>query len=102
MRRRQIELRLSQLASQQARSLAKDGDTLRTHQPRQTARQLLDIRPIWRAKSTEQLQQALDSAQATIIAALNSDDPQQRIDAAKLLLNTKQARERGFNNRIVY
>jgi hypothetical protein len=58
MRRRQIELRLSQLASQQARSLAKDGDTLRTHQPSQTARELIDIRPIWRAKSTEQLQQA--------------------------------------------
>jgi hypothetical protein len=96
MRRRQIELRLSQLASQQASSLAKDGDTLRTHQPSQTARQLLDIRPIWWAKSTEQLQQALDNAQATILTALNSVDPQQRITAAKLLLNTKQARERGL------
>jgi hypothetical protein len=96
MRRRLIELRLSQLASLQASSLAKDGDTLRTHQPSQTARQLIDIRPIWRAKSSEQLQQALDKAQATILTALNSGDPQQRIDAARLLLNTKQARERGL------
>jgi hypothetical protein len=96
MRRRQIELRLSQLAAQQASSLAKDGDTLRTYQPNEAARQLIDIRPIWRAGSTEQLQQGLDAAQVTILAALNSDDPRQRITAAKLLLNTKQARERGL------
>jgi hypothetical protein len=96
MRRRLVELRLCQLATQQASSLAKDGDTLRTHQPNEAARQLIDIRPIWRAGSTEQLQQGLDAAQVTILAALNSDDPRQRITAAKLLLNTKQARERGL------
>jgi hypothetical protein len=96
MRRRLIELRLAQLASPQASSLAKYGDTLRTYQPTAEAKQLIDIKPIWRASSTEQLQQGLDAAQVTILAALNSDDPRQRITAAKLLLNTKQARERGL------
>jgi hypothetical protein len=96
MHRRLIELRLVQLASQQASSLAKDGDTLRTYQPTAKAKQLIDVGPIWRASSTEQLQQALDTAQVKILAALNSDDPQQRINAAKLFLNTKQARERGL------
>jgi hypothetical protein len=93
---RLIELRLAQLASEQASSLAKDGETLRTYQPTAEAKQLIDTKPIWRASSTEQLQEALDAAQVTILAALNSDDPQQRITAAKLLLNTKQARERGL------
>jgi hypothetical protein len=97
MRRRQIELRLSQLASQQAISLTRRGDTLlRTYQPTRAARRLIDIRPIWRASSTEQLQQALDTALVTILCALNGDDPRLRIRAAKLLLNTKQARERGL------
>jgi hypothetical protein len=96
MRRRLVELRLCQLATQQASSLAKDHDTLRSYQPSAAAKQLTDVRPIWRASSTEQLQQALDTVQVTILAALNSDDPQQRMNAAKLLLNTKQARERGL------
>ena len=71
MRRSLIELRLSQLASQQASSLAKDGDMLRTYQPTAEAKQLIDTKPIWRASSTEQLQQALDNAQVAILAALN-------------------------------
>jgi hypothetical protein len=96
MRRRLIELRLARLASQQASSLAEDGDTLRTYQPTAEAKQLIDTKPIWRASSTEQLQQGLDAAQVTILAALNSDDPRQRITAAKLFLNTKQARERAL------
>ena len=96
MRRRLVELRLDQLASQQASSLAKDGDTLRTYQPSQATKQLVDTKPIWRARTSEALQQALDDAQSTIFAALNSDDPRQRLNAAKLMLRTKQARERGF------
>ena len=71
MRRRLVELRLCQLATQQASSHAKDGDTLRTYQPTAEAKQLIDTKPIWRASSTEQLQQALDAAQVTILAALN-------------------------------
>jgi hypothetical protein len=96
MRRRLIELRLNQLASQQASSLAKDGDTLRTYQPSQAAKQLIDTKPIWRARTSEALQQALDDAQSIIFAALNSDDPRQRLRAARVMLRTKQARERGL------
>ena len=94
MRRRLIELRLHQLAYQDAN--AKEGDTLNTHQPVAEARQLIDLTPIWRANSTETLQQALDNAQVIILAALDSDDPQRRLNAAKLLLRTKQARDRGL------
>jgi hypothetical protein len=94
MRRRMIELRLHQLASQHA-SQNKD-DTIRTYRPIEPAKQLIDIAPIWRASSHETLQQALDKAQITILAALNSDDPTQRLNAAKLFLRTKQARDRGL------
>ena len=96
MRRRLIELRLNQLLSQQASSLAKDGDTLRTYQPIEAAKQTIDFKPIWRARTSEALQQTLDDVQSTIFAALSSDDPRQRLNAAKLMLRTKQARERGF------
>jgi hypothetical protein len=48
MRRKLIELRLSQIASQQASSLAKDDDMLRTYQATADARQLIDVAPIWR------------------------------------------------------
>ena len=94
MRRRLIELRLHQLAYQQAN--ANEGDTLDTHQPVAEAKQLIDLTPIWRANSTETLQQALDAAQTIILAALDSDDPQRRLNAAKLLMRTKQARDRGL------
>ena len=96
MRRRLIELRLDQLLSQQASSLAKDGNTIKTSQPSQATKQLIDTKPIWRARTSEALQQALDDVQSTIFAALSSDDPRQRLNAAKLMLRTKQARERGF------
>ena len=96
MRRRLIELRLNQLASQQHSERAADDDTLRTFQPVEATRQLLDITPIWRANSSETLEQALDNAQCAILQALESDDPQQRLNAAKLMLRTKQARQRGL------
>ena len=96
MRRRLIELRLHQLAYQQGKDYADDNDTLQTHQPVAEAKQLIDLTPIWRANSAETLQQALDAAQCTILTALESDDPQQRLCAAKLLLRTKQARDRGL------
>ena len=96
MRRSMIVLRLDQLAAQQASECGKDDDTLRTYRPVEPARQLIDINSIWRANNAETLQQALDKAQITIIAALKSDDPQQRLNAAKLMLRTKQARDRGL------
>lgn len=96
MRRRLIELRLEQLAYQQARDYADEDDTLQTYQPIPEAKQLIDLTPIWRANTAETLQQALDAAQITILIALDSDDPSQRLNAAKLLLRTKQARDRGL------
>src|ERR1700741_4320917 len=96
MRRRMIALRLEQLAGRQASERTNEDDEVRTYQPLAAAKQLVDIKSIWRAKTTEQLQQALDTAQATIIAALSSDDPQQRLNAASLMLRTKQARDRGL------
>ena len=85
MRRRLVELRLCQLATQQASSLAKDGDTLRTYQP--TAEmQSSSSTP---SQSGEPAQpyssrRRLDAAQVTILAALNSQTTlQQRLAAAK-------------------
>jgi hypothetical protein len=96
MRRRMISLRLDQLASQQASERAADDDAIKTYRPIEATRQLIQLTPIWRANTAETLQQALDDAQTVIIAALSSDDPQQRIIAAKLMLRTKQARQRGL------
>lgn len=96
MRRRQIELRLNQLASQQT----KDSGALkltRAYKPHTGALAVIpELRQIWRANSTERLQQALDKAQGHILKALESDDPQQRLNAAKLMMRTKQARDRGL------
>jgi hypothetical protein len=64
--------------------------------PRAETARAIDIKPIWRATSVEVLQQALDRAQIAILAALDSNDPQQRLAAAKSFVRTKQARERGW------
>jgi hypothetical protein len=95
MRRSMIVCRLNQLASQQAAKQGDDG-LLRAYQPLAEAARAIDIKPIWRATSVEVLQQALDRAQTAILAALDSDDPQQRLAAAKSFLRTRQARERGW------
>jgi hypothetical protein len=90
MRRSMIVLRLNQLADQ------RDKHPLKSYEPVAAARQLIDIRPIWRANNSETLAKALDKAQVIILAALNSDDPQRRLNAAKLMMRTKQARDRGL------
>jgi hypothetical protein len=95
MRRSLIVRRLTHLASQQAAKQGDDG-LLRAYQPLAEAARVTDIKPIWRATSVEVLQQALDRAEITVLAALDSNDPQQRLNAAKLMLRTKQARERGW------
>jgi hypothetical protein len=56
-----------------------------------------NLKSLWRAKSTEDLEIALDKAQATILQALQSDDPQTRLNAATLMLRSRQARERGWS-----
>jgi hypothetical protein len=52
---------------------------------------------IWRAKSTEDLAIALDKAQSALLQALESSDSRMQIIAARLVLKTRQARERGWS-----
>ena len=96
MRRNMVALRLNQLVSQQASERAEDGARIKTYKPSEAARQLIDFKPIWRARTSEQLQQALDAAQETILGALQSSDPKTRLNAAKLMLRTRQGRALGF------
>jgi hypothetical protein len=56
-----------------------------------------NLKSLWRAKSTEDLEVALDKAQATILKALQSSDFQTRLRAARLMLRSRQARERGWS-----
>jgi hypothetical protein len=90
MRCNMIALRLNQLASQQARDSGGLKIT-RAFTPRAATTQVLDVKPIWRARTSEQLQQALDAAQEAILSALESSDPKTRLNAAKLMLRTRQA-----------
>ena len=95
MRRRMIQLRLSQLASQQAN----DGGLklTRSFKPRAEALAAIpELGQVWRARTDERLEQALDNVQSTLLKALESNDPRQLLIAARLMLKTKQARERGF------
>ena len=93
MQRVMISLRINQLATYYAKG---KGGPIKRCKPNEAAKQLIDLRPIWRANTKETLQQALDKAQITILSALESHDPQQRLNAAKLMLRTKQARQRGL------
>jgi hypothetical protein len=95
MRRRMITLRLSQLASQHAND---DGLNLtRAFTPRKDALAAIpELKQVWRARTHERLQQALDNAQSALLKVLDSNDPRQRLSAARIMLRTKQARERGL------
>jgi hypothetical protein len=99
MRRSMIVCRLAQLAHQQK---AKDGSDealqfLRSYQPRKAAIEAIpDLKRLWKAQSTEALEQALDQAQGAILDALQSDDIRTRIIAASLMLKTRAARQRGW------
>jgi hypothetical protein len=95
MHRAMIVCRLNQLASQQAAKQGDDG-LLRAYQPLAEAARTTDIKPIWRARTSEQLQAALDRAQFEMFAALSSTDPQQQLAAARLFLRSKEARRRGW------
>ena len=99
MRRSMIVCRLAQLAHQQK---AKDGSDeplpfMRAYQPRKAAIEAIpDLKRLWKAQTTEALEQALDKAQIAILAALGSDDMRMRIVAARLMLKTRAARQRGW------
>ena len=71
---------------------------LRAYKPRATAIETIpNLKSLWLAKSTEDLEIALDKAQTTLLEALQSDDPQTRLNAATLMLRSRQARERGWS-----
>jgi hypothetical protein len=99
MRRSMIVCRLAQLAHQQK---AKDGSDeplpfLRGYQPRKAAIEAIpDLKRLWKAKTAEALEQALDQAQTAILDALQSDGMRIRIVAARLMLKTRAARQRGW------
>jgi hypothetical protein len=96
MRRSMITLRLSQLASQHAQP-AGGLNLTRAFTPRKDALAAIpELEQVWRARTHERLQQALDNAQSALLKALESNDPRQRLSAARLMLRTKQGRERGF------
>jgi hypothetical protein len=99
MRRSMIVCRLALLADQQK---AQDGSDeplpfLRAYRPRKAAIEAIpDLKRLWKAQTAEALEQALDQAQADILDALQSDDIRTRIIAARLMLKTRAARERGW------
>jgi hypothetical protein len=95
MRRAMIVCRLNQLASQQA---GENGQGIaHAFQPLANAIQAIPaIKPVWQARTSEHLEQALDNAQTATFAALGSDDPQQRLAAARIFLRSKEARRSGW------
>jgi hypothetical protein len=99
LHRARIVTRLALLAYQQQQSGEQHGPLplLRAYKPSAAAAQIIpDVRSLWRAKSTEDLEIALDKAQATILQALESNDFRTRLRAASLMLRSRQARERGW------
>jgi hypothetical protein len=95
-----IATRLALIAYQQQQSSEPDQPSplLRAYKPRAAAIETIpNLKSLWRAKTTEDLEQALDKAQATLLEALQSNDPQTRLNAARLMLKTRQARERGWS-----
>jgi hypothetical protein len=100
LQRARIFTRLAQIAYQHEQSSKPDEPLpfLRAYKPRATAIEAIpNLKSIWRARTTEQLQQALDDAQEAILQALESKDPQTRLKAAKLMLRTREARQRGWS-----
>jgi hypothetical protein len=100
LRQARIATRLAQLAYQVQPSSEPHEPLplLRGYKPRATAIETIpNLKSLWRAKSTEDLEIALDKAQSAILEALQSSDFQTRLNAAKLMLGTREARERGWS-----
>jgi hypothetical protein len=89
-RRNQIALRLNQLASTNTAVMRPEAFA-----PIKDAK-VFDMQPIWRARTTEELQQALDQAQSIMLEALHGNDKQKRLAAARILIRTKYGRQLGF------
>ena len=102
LQRARIATRLALIAYQQQQSSEPHGPSplLRAYKPRAAAIETIpNLKSLWRAKSTEDLEIALDTAQSTILQGLQSDDFQTRLNSATLMLRSRQARERGWSYR---
>ena len=100
LQRARIATRLALIAYQHQQSSEPPGPSplLRAYKPRATAIETIpDLKSLWQAKSTEDIQIALDNAQSALLEALESGDPRTRMIAARLMLKTRQARERGWS-----
>ena len=100
LRRARIATRLAQIAYQHQQS-SEPHEPLplpRAYKPLAAAiKAIPNLKSLWRATTTEDLEIALDKAQAAILEALQSNDPQTRLRAASLMLRSRQARERGWS-----
>ena len=95
-----IATRLALIAYQQKQSSEPHEPLplLRGYKPRAAAIETIpNLKSLWRAQSTEHLEIALDKAQSTLLEALQSNDSQTRLNAATLMLRSRQARERGWS-----
>jgi hypothetical protein len=100
LQRARIATRLALIAYQQQQSGELHGPSplLRAYKPRADAVETIpDLKSLWGARSTEDLERALDRAQAVILQALQSSDFQTQLRAARLMLRSRQARERGWS-----
>jgi hypothetical protein len=100
LQRARVAIRLALIAYQAQQSSEPHGPLplLGAYKPRAAAIEAIpDLRSLWRAGSTEDLERALDKAQAVILQALQSSDSQTQLRAARLMLRSRQARERGWS-----
>ncbi len=100
LQRARIATRVAQIAYQHQQSSELHGPSplLRAYKPLAAAIEAIpNLKSLWQAKSTEDIQIALDSVQSALLEALESDDPRMRMIAARLMLKTRQARERGWS-----
>jgi hypothetical protein len=100
LQRARLVTRLAQLAYpfEQSSKLDEPLRLLRAYKPRAAAIQAIpNLKSIWRARTTEQFQQGLDDAQDALLQALESKDFQTRLRAEKLMLRTREARQRGWS-----
>jgi hypothetical protein len=100
LQRARIATRLALIAYQQQQGSEPHGPSplLRAYKPRAAAVETIpDLKSLWGARSTEDLERALDKAQAVILQALQGDDVQAQLRAARLMLRSRPARERGWS-----
>jgi hypothetical protein len=100
MQRARIVTRLAQIAYQHEQSSKPDQPLplLHAYKPNAAAIAAIpDLKSVWRSRSTEELEQALDNAQNVILQALESMNLRTRLSAAKLMLRTREARQRGWS-----